>query len=95
MPMLAGETTSWLQDFLLRAGFEEEEVSQERVAFFEGHPHNLDFEVPTVHFSSGDQRLVGHHVKPKDKSPLVYSRQAYTALYGRFWPCPGHPRRTL
>ena len=26
---------------------------------------------------------MGHHVKPKDKSPLVYSRQAYTALYGK------------
>ena len=84
MPMLAGEATSWLQDFLLRAGFmEEEEVLKRGSHSLKATLTTWTSRCPTVHFSSGDQRLVGHHVKPKDKSPLVYSRQAYTALYGK------------
>ena len=83
MPMLAGEATSWLQDFLLRAGFMEEEVLKRGSHSLKATLTTWTSRCPTVHFSSGDQRLVGHHVKPKDKSPLVYSRQAYTALYGK------------
>ena len=83
MPMLAGEATSWLQDFLMRAGFEETEALKRGSHSCKATLTTWTSRCPTVKFSSGEQRLVGHHIKPKDKSPLVYSRQAYTAVYGK------------
>ena len=34
-----------------------------------------------VQFSPAERRLMGHHVKPKDKSMLTYSHEAFTSLY--------------
>ena len=37
----------------------------------------------TVRFEKADQRLLGHHAEPGDRSMLVYSREAFTTLYGK------------
>eukprot|EP00435_Cladocopium_sp_Y103_P066529 s421_g28.t1 len=40
-----------------------------------------------VHFSLSDRRVLGHHMAPGDRSALTYSREAYTALYGKVLAC--------
>eukprot|EP00435_Cladocopium_sp_Y103_P063693 s1353_g25.t1 len=40
-----------------------------------------------VQFSLSDRRVLGHHIAPGDRSALTYSREAYTALYGKVLAC--------
>eukprot|EP00435_Cladocopium_sp_Y103_P016555 s97_g4.t1 len=40
-----------------------------------------------VQFSLSDRRVLGHHMAPGDRSALTYSREAYTALYGKVLAC--------
>ena len=83
VPMSSSEATIWLWDFLMRKQHPEETL--QRIS-----SHSCKATLPTwtarssvVKFTSAEQRLVGHHVKPKDRSPLTYSRQSYTSLYGK------------
>eukprot|EP00435_Cladocopium_sp_Y103_P016232 s3375_g4.t1 len=41
----------------------------------------------SVQFSLSDRRVLGHHIAPGDRSALTYSREAYTALYGKVLAC--------
>ena len=41
----------------------------------------------SVKFSMAERRILGHHIKPGDKSVLTYSRESYTGLYGKILAC--------
>ena len=40
-----------------------------------------------VKFSMAERRILGHHLKPGDKSVLTYSRESYTGIYGKILAC--------
>ena len=40
-----------------------------------------------VKFSMAERRILGHHLKPGDKSVLTYSRESYTGIYGKVLAC--------
>ena len=40
-----------------------------------------------VKFSMAERRILGHHLKPGDKSILTYSRESYTGIYGKILAC--------
>ena len=40
-----------------------------------------------VKFSMAERRILGHHIKPGDKSILTYSRESYTGIYGKILAC--------
>ena len=81
--MSSGQASDFLRDYLIAMGVPQEEALKRS-------SHSLKATLTTwaarstqVPFNSTEQRLLGHHVKPKDKSPLTYSRQAFTTLYGK------------
>ena len=45
-----------------------------------------------VQFSHAERRLLGHHLDPGARSMMIYSREAYTSLYGKVLD---HPNRCL
>ena len=80
---LPAQASDFLRDYLIAMGVPQEEALRRS-------SHSLKATLTTwaarstqVPFNSTEQRLLGHHVKPKDKSPLTYSRQAFTTLYGK------------
>ena len=89
--MSAAEASFFLQDFLIRGGIPEGEA----LISLSQHEDTLTTwcsRSSVVVFKPMEQRLVGHHFKPKDKSPLTYSRQAYTKLYGKIMALFSFPR---
>ena len=40
-----------------------------------------------VKFSMAERRILGHHIKPGDRSVLTYSRESYTGIYGKILAC--------
>ena len=82
-PMSAPEATCWMREFLSTI-----DVPTESLHSYATHsckPTLLTWagRSTEVVFSPGERRLMGHHVKPGMKSVLTYSREAYTALYGK------------
>ena len=41
----------------------------------------------SVKFSMAERRILGHHLKPGDKSVRTYSRESYTGIYGKILAC--------
>eukprot|EP00439_Symbiodinium_sp_Y106_P029669 s9380_g3.t1 len=81
--MDAAQATFFLQEFLMKAGIEQAEAMKRSSHSLKATLTTWASRCPTVAFSRAEQRLLGHHMKPKDRSPLTYSRQAFTSLYGR------------
>ena len=81
--MGAAQATFFLQEFLMKAGIEQAEALKRSSHSLKATLTTWASRCPTVAFSRAEQRLLGHHMKPKDRSPLTYSRQAFTSLYGK------------
>lgn len=81
--MDAAQATFFLQEFLLKSGIDQGEALKRTSHSLKATLTTWASRCPTVSFSRAEQRLLGHHMKPKDRSPLTYSRQAFTNLYGK------------
>ena len=81
--MSSAEASGWLREFLIKAGVDEDEAFARSSHSCKATLTTWTSRCPVVRFSASEQRLVGHRMKPKDKSPLTYSRQPYTTLYGK------------
>ncbi|CAE7300217.1 kptA [Symbiodinium sp. KB8] len=79
----AAQATFFLQEFLMKAGIGQAEALKRTSHSLKATLTTWASRCPTVAFSRAEQRLLGHHMKPKDRSPLTYSRQAFTSLYGK------------
>ena len=82
-PMGSSEASSYLQDFLLIKGFEEKLACSRTSHSLKATLTSWAGRCPKPKFSPTEQRMLGHHLAPKDRSPATYSRQKYTLLYGR------------
>ena len=81
-PMSASEATCWLRHFI--DGVE----SDENLGAFGTHsckPTVLTWigRCSQVWFSQAERRLIGHHLTPNAKSVETYSRESYTAVFGK------------
>ena len=81
--MDAAQATFFLQEFLMKAGIDQAEALKRSSHSLKATLTTWASRCPTVAFSRAEQRLLGRHMKPKDRSPLTYSRQAFTSLYGK------------
>ena len=82
-PTESSEASSYLQDFLLIKGFEEKQACSRSSHSLKATLTSWASRCPKPRFSPTEQRMLGHHLAPKDRSPATYSRQKYTLLYGR------------
>ena len=77
------EATSYLQDFLILKGIDQDQAMQRATHSLKATLTSWAGRCPRPKFSGAEKRLLGHHIAPKEKSPATYARQQYTLLYGR------------
>ena len=85
-PMSASEAVSYLREFMSMTQLIPDEQLREfgthslktTLLTYIGRCGNIDF-------TAAERRLMGHHIKPKDKSMITYSREAFTLLYGKVY----------
>ena len=80
--MSASEATFWLRHFLACVA-EGEDLT--RYGTHSCKPTVLTWigRCPGVWFSQAERRVIGHHLTPNGKSVETYSRESYTALFGK------------
>eukprot|EP00435_Cladocopium_sp_Y103_P008933 s3748_g2.t1 len=89
-PMSSTEATGYLVDFitailpLMGDGYK---INLKALGTHSLKTGLLTMGSTNVQFSLSDRRVLGHHIAPGDRSPLTYSREAYTALYGKVLAC--------
>ena len=83
IPMESSEASSYLQDFLLVKGIGEEQACRRTSHSLKATLTSWASRCPKPRFTPTEQRMLGHHLAPKDRFPATYSRQKYTLLYGR------------
>ncbi|CAE6973331.1 unnamed protein product [Symbiodinium natans] len=78
--MGSAEATAWIQDWLADTGVENQRIGT----------HSLKTTLLTwagrstiIKLTDDERLLLGHHVLPKVKSMVTYSREAYTSLAGK------------
>ena len=91
-PMSSSEAGGYLQDFVeevkaLMKPFPKVDIRNLGTHSLKTGLLTMAARSTSIKFSMSERRTLGHHIKPGDRSVLMYSREAYTSLYAKTLAC--------